>query len=193
MLMIRTFIALEVSQDVRKRAAALMETLRGSGAKVSWTKPHNLHLTLKFLGDTPEERIAAVGQSVAQAAAEWPPFTLRLLGAGVFPDARRPQTLWVGAEQGSEAACRLAAAIDERLRQCGFPKEKRAFQPHLTIGRVRGANTAEKRQLDRLLAEQQHFDCGPTDVREVLVLSSELSPAGPTYEVLHRCPLRPPA
>ena len=95
--MIRTFIAVEVSNEVRQRAVELIEHLRTSGAKISWTKPHNMHLTLKFLGDTPEERLAEVGQAVVSAAVETPAFALRLQGVGVFPDARRPQTLWVGA------------------------------------------------------------------------------------------------
>ena len=190
--MIRTFVAVEVSHEVRDRTAELMESLRASGVKVSWTKPHNLHLTLKFLGDTPEERLAEVGQAVAAAAAEMPALSLRLTGAGVFPDARRPQTLWVGVTEGREEICRLAAAIDEALHRRRFPKEKRPFQAHLTIGRVRGAAPVERAELGRLLADQHDFDCGLTSVREVLIMSSQLSPAGPLYGVLQRCPLRRP-
>ena len=94
--------------------------------------------------------------------------------------------------EGREEACRLAAAIDDALYRRGFPKEKRHFETHLTIGRVRGATPGERQQLGRLLADQHDFDCGLTSVREVLVMSSQLSPAGPTYGVLQRCPLRPP-
>lgn len=187
--MIRTFIAVEVASEAREKAAELMETLRTCGARISWTKPHNLHLTLKFLGDTPEARLVDVGQAVASAAAESPVFSLQLIGAGAFPDPRRPQTLWIGVEQGREAACRLAATIDESLHRQGFPREKRGFQPHLTIGRVRGGSANEKRHLGKLLVEHERWDCGVCEVREVLVMSSELSPAGPTYGVLQRCPL----
>ena len=94
--------------------------------------------------------------------------------------------------KGGEAICRLAAAIDDALYRRRFPKEQRLFQSHLTIGRVRGATPAERQELGRLLADQQDFDCGLTTVREVLVMSSQLTPAGPTYGVLQRCPLRLP-
>ena len=190
--MIRTFIAVEVSTEVRERAVELIENLQASRAKISWTKPHNMHLTLKFLGDTPEERLAEVAQAVVSAAVETPAFALRLQGVGVFPMRGARKRFGLALTTGERRSVGWPQPSMNALYRRRFPKEKRHFEAHLTIGRVRGATPGERQELGRLLADQHDFDCGLTNVREVLVMSSQLSPAGPTYAVLQRCPLRLP-
>ncbi|MHB0955241.1 MAG: RNA 2',3'-cyclic phosphodiesterase [Pirellulaceae bacterium] len=184
----RTFIAVEVSDLVRSRAAALISRLRSCDVKVSWVSPESMHITLKFLGDQPDEAVAAICQAVRSGAAGVPPFEFRCQAAGAFPNTGRPRTLWLGVTDGVAEFQALHAAVDAALARERFPKERQKFRPHLTIGRVRSAGPTLQ-PLSHALESLHDFDGGPTMVDEVTVFSSELSPAGPIHEVLARAPL----
>ncbi|NLF69692.1 MAG: RNA 2',3'-cyclic phosphodiesterase [Candidatus Anammoximicrobium sp.] len=185
---IRTFIAVELSPVVVAQAVGLVEALRPAGVGVKWVESQNMHLTLKFLGDVRAEELADVVRVVTKAAAEFAPFDITLSGAGAFPNSRRPRTLWIGVTQGEPHLNRLQTAIERVLAKRGFPKEHRAFHPHLTLGRVRegGPDTAE---LAQAIQEHADFAAGTSRVREIVVFASHLSSTGPTYEALGRAPL----
>ncbi len=185
---IRTFIAVELAPAVVAQAVSLVEQLRPAGADVKWVASQNMHLTLKFLGDVREEDTADVCRVVSKTVAEFEPFDITLGGAGAFPNARRPRTLWIGVTQGEKELVRLQTAMERALAKRGFPKEGREFHPHLTIGRVRegGPATAE---LGQAIGARAGFAGGTSTVRDVVVFASYLSSTGPTYEPLGRAAL----
>ena len=185
---IRTFIAVEVSPTVLRRAADLIERLQASDVQVKWVNPSNMHLTLKFLGDVAEAELPAVCRAVDQAATPLQLFEISLVGAGAFPDLRRPRTVWIGVDRGADALCRLQAALDKSLKKLGFPKERRRFHPHLTIGRIRQSGAAASLLGDRI-RELEQFDAAGATIDSVVVFASHLAKTGPTYEVLSRAPL----
>jgi 2'-5' RNA ligase len=187
---LRTFVAVETSQPVRRRAEELMQLLSAAGVDVRWVDSHNLHLTLKFLDEVPTREIPGVCEAVQRAAAGVPAFDLTLCGAGAFPHPGRPRTLWLGGGEGSQRLAVLHAALEKALAPLGFRKEPRAFEPHLTIGRGRGGGPALG-ELARLLKEHAAFDAGRFRVAELVVFSSQLMPRGPIYEALARAPLVP--
>ena len=135
---LRTFVAVEIAGSIRSRATELIASLGGTSAEVKWVEPHNLHLTLKFLGEVREHEITQVCQSVARGAAAVKPFELDVRGAGAFPNAVRPRTVWLGAAAGGESMVMLHDRVEAELAKLGYREEHRRFQPHLTIGRVRG-------------------------------------------------------
>ncbi|MHB9080943.1 MAG: RNA 2',3'-cyclic phosphodiesterase [Pirellulaceae bacterium] len=184
----RTFIAVEVSDLVRSRAADLISRLRSSDVHVSWVAPANMHITLKFLGDQPDDAVAAICQAVRTGAADVPAFDFQCRSAGAFPSVERPRTLWLGVEDGLAEFRALQAAIDGALAKQRFSKDRQLFRPHLTLGRVRSAGPSLQ-QLADVLRTLHDFDGGTTEVDEVTVFSSELTRSGPTYEVLARAPL----
>ena len=186
---LRTFIAVETSDAVRQRAAELIRVFAATGAKVSWVKPQNLHLTLKFLDEVPLNSIPQISAAVQEAAAACEPFELEIGAAGAFPSAGRPRTLWLGTRGGSEPLSDLHAALERVLKPLGFPKEHRRFAAHLTIGRVRGPGPGLV-ELAPLIKQYAEFTAGRFPVAELVVFSSELSPQGPTYEALSRAMLR---
>ncbi|MCU0873213.1 MAG: RNA 2',3'-cyclic phosphodiesterase [Pirellulaceae bacterium] len=185
---IRTFIAVELSAAVRAEAVRLVELLRPAGGDAKWVEPQNMHLTLKFLGDVREEAIADVCRVVTKAAVDFPPFDIKLSGAGAFPDLRRPRTLWIGVTQGQQELVRLQTAIERALAKRGFPKENRDFFPHLTIGRIRESGP-QMGELGQLIHIHADFAAGGSTVREVVVFASHLSSSGPAYEALARAAL----
>lgn len=170
------------------RAGQLIGRLGSTSAKVKWVEPHNLHLTLKFLGDVDLLEIPELCQAVTDAVAELPPFEIEARGAGAFPDLRHPRTVWLGVGRGTEEMVQLHDIVEQSLAPLGFRQEQRRFRPHLTIGRVRGGGPGIA-ELAENLAEQADFAGGVSSVEEVVVLSSELSRTGPTYEVLATAPL----
>jgi RNA 2',3'-cyclic 3'-phosphodiesterase len=180
---LRTFVAVEINSTVRARAVELIAALRGTAADVNWVERHNLHLTLKFLGDVHEREIAEVCRAVERGAAEVAPFDLEIRGAGAFPTAARPRTVWLGAGQGAEQMVALHDRVEYYLAELGYREEHRRFQTHLTLGRVRGAGIGIA-ELGKLLLQQADFEAGHTSVQKVTVFSSTLTPSGPIYEVL---------
>jgi 2'-5' RNA ligase len=183
----RTFVAVTVSADIRRAAGKLAEQLRPAAGDVKWVATENLHWTLQFLGNIDERDIPEVCQAVATAALEREPFDLEARGAGAFPSADRPRTLWIGAGQGAREMAALHTAIQRRLKKRGYRSEERRFVPHITLGRA--GRKGPTRSLAIELADLADYDAGTMFVDEVTVYSSQLGSEGPSYDVLARAPL----
>jgi RNA 2',3'-cyclic 3'-phosphodiesterase len=128
----RLFTALDASPEVEAKLAGLLAELRPK-AKLRWSRTENLHLTLKFIGEFPRERLDELRAALVSVAVQ--PVEVRVAGLGFFPNARAPRVLWAGIEAGPELAA-LAAQINEALEPLGIEREKRAYSPHLTLARV---------------------------------------------------------
>jgi RNA 2',3'-cyclic 3'-phosphodiesterase len=152
--------------------------LRQIQSQISWTKPSNIHLTLKFLGGVEASRIDAVGKAIERAAQGIGPFEVEVGGAGCFPSSRSPRVLWVGITDTPEQLRRLYDNIENQLEGKGFPREKRKFSPHLTIGRIRAPQNSVS-VADALIAKG--FDSQSFTVREVILMRSDLRPTGSIY------------
>ncbi|MBP88544.1 MAG: RNA 2',3'-cyclic phosphodiesterase [Planctomycetaceae bacterium] len=188
---LRTFIAVAVSQDVRDRAEILLNRLSRSEINASWTKPENMHVTLKFLGDIDETLIPDLCRHVATTAESHAPFQLTFTAAGAFPSIDRPRAVWMGPGEGADEITKLQADLEENLLDLRIPRERRRFKPHLTLGRIReGGPRAE--ELTTILHKNAEFDGKSCKVEQVLTLASYLEKSGPTYLVLARAPLTGP-
>jgi 2'-5' RNA ligase len=185
---IRTFVAVELDDPVRKTAERFIEKLHRTGAEVSWVAPQNLHLTLKFLGEILANDVPRVCEAVRAAVAGRAPFEVEICGAGAFPNLARPTTLWLGGGVGEKEMAELAEQVEAALEPLGYRREDRSFRVHLTIGRVRRM-TAGLNELKRILEQQARFSAGVLPVKEVVVFASLLEPGGPVYEALGRAPL----
>lgn len=183
---IRTFIAIELEEAVLDGLAQVQEQLKEDGATrvVRWVRPGGIHLTLKFLGNVPAQRIDGIGQALKRACTGFGPFTLTFGGLGCFPSARRPRVVWVGVQGDTETLARLQEAIEEEVAPLGFPTEKRGFSPHLTLGRVKKASTSEQRQLGELIRRTEVGLVGQMTVRAVNLMRSDLKPSGAVYTPL---------
>lgn len=176
-----------MSDPLRDALGHLQADLRAAGGPVSWVKPENIHLTLKFLGEVPPAREGPVREAMAEAAAGVPPFTLRAGGCGAFPGERNPRVLWVGLRAGGPEAAALAARVEAACAARGFPPESRPFRGHLTLGRVRGSRGLEETM--RRLRAHAEDTLGETSVNRLVLYESRLHPAGSIYTVRHELPL----
>ena len=182
---LRTFIALELSEPLKEGILALGSSLKGRGVRASWVKRGAMHLTLKFLGDVEEGALEGLSRAVRRAASGTPPFRFETTELGAFPSPRRPRVIWLGVEP-NEALFDLAEAVERELSELGFPRERRPFRPHITIGRIRDPGASV--DISRTLADLEGLR-KTVEVREVRVMKSTLLPSGAVHEVLEAAPL----
>jgi 2'-5' RNA ligase len=182
----RLFVAVTLPEELKSRLAALQEQLRPAQADVSWVRPANLHATLKFLGEVEPKRVDRLRPALAEAARGVAPFRIRLGGVGTF--GRPPRVVWAGVGDGAGPLAGLAERVEAALGLVGFPKERRGFSAHLTLGRVRSGKNLER--LLQAIADVPPGDVGETAVDAIVLMRSELNPAGSIYTELDRFPLR---
>ena len=204
---VRTFLAVEIGSEIRARASALMKELAKSEVEVKWVEPHNLHWSLKFLGDVDAREIPALCDAVGRATKGLSAFDIEAGGAGAFPNVERPRTLWLGLSRGESQMVALHGRIEGELAPLGYGREHRRFRPHLTLGRVRGrgpqhrfADSSDQQypnmdvtpgysgdlieELSQIIQRNSNFTAGAMTVDEVLVFSSVLSRGTSIYEPL---------
>jgi 2'-5' RNA ligase len=182
---VRCFIAIELPPDVF-RVLQDLQTCLGKGRErgAKWVAPGGIHLTLKFLGDVPAERIAPIGSAMERVAAAGTPLALHLAGAGCFPSAERPRVLWVGMAGDTERLAKLQARMQAAMAELGFPREARLFTPHLTLARMRDLASAEDLArlgpaVRALSVPRVGFTAG-----EVALIRSDLLLSGAVYTIL---------
>jgi len=179
----RLFFGLPIDEGVRNRVRIAQDRLRPVAGKVKWVEPANLHLTLRFVGETPDtdaERVAAAAQGVGDGVL---PVSLALRGVGAFPTPARPRVVWVGLGRGAEALAGVSRDLNARLQEAlGLPPEARPFAPHLTVGRVK--EPAPSRALATAIEELRDEDFGEFVAVRFMLYHSTLTPRGPIYRVL---------
>ncbi len=193
----RLFVALDINDDIRNRIARFLEGVRGFAPDVRWVRPESLHVTLKFIGERPDEDVDRIKQTLATIDADR--IEIRLCGYGFFPGAREPRVFWIGIDAGSELAS-LAGTVDAKLASLGIPKEEHPFSPHLTLARgARGSGSPRRQKKDgpnsvfqRLqekLAALPAPEFGTMTAHEFFLYQSQLAPGGSRYTRLAGFPL----
>ena len=184
----RTFLAIILGDKVRNQLLSLQQELSASAGEVNWVEPENLHLTLLFLGEVEQREVLDVCRVAQKAVAKMPEFSISVEGAGCFPNPRRPRTLWVGVGEGAAEVCAVHDAIETPLLdRRGYRRETRAYVPHVTLGRVKG--DPENEELAKAIVQHQTWNAGDVLVREVHIMTSELTREGPSYTVVGRAKL----
>lgn len=183
---IRTFIAVALPAGVQEALGAISQELAPQVPEksVKWVKPERMHLTLRFLGDTPLKILDGITGGLDEVAAASAPFTLHLDQLGCFPHERRPRVIWVGVRGATEEAAALKQAVDRMLAPLGWDPEERSFHPHLTLGRVKRYHN----QID--LPWGASVVSQPIPVDAVHLIESQLRPNGPVYTVRHTSSLK---
>ena len=185
--MIRTFIAVELPQEIQDRLRQLQDNLRASMPDVRWTKHGNIHLTLNFLGDMPISRIDEISKALRNITSQFSPFAISLAGIGAFPNSRQPRIVWVGIEKGAERLTEIAKLIETSMKSLGFPREKRPFSPHLTVGRIR--RLTKPAIMTESLERSEVGEIGEFVINRISFIKSQLDPSGSIYTTLAEAPL----
>ena len=187
---IRAFIAVGVSSEVERAIEDLIAELRSHNDGIKWISSANLHLTLKFLGPAvPLANINILQPELEKIAAETDAFELEASGVGGFPDLKHTHVLWVGLR--SDALKDLAARVDAAASRCGFEREERAFNGHLTIGRLKRPRLHSETRTRIEAAMKRDF--GASTIREMTLYRSITASAGPIYEALGKFQFKSPS
>lgn len=180
----RAFIAVDLPLEIRVELERWQNTFRGLSTGARWTRPEGIHLTLKFLGEIADSQVGLVTQALA-ALESFETFPVEIKGFGFFPDPRRPRVFWTGVVAPPDLA-QLARRVEDAMENVGFPREQRAYSPHLTLARFREARP--QLALSEAAEKQSGTVLGGFDVREFFLFESKLNPRGAEYRKVARFP-----
>jgi len=188
---LRAFVALHLSDELRRAVQDLQDQLRreSPGAGIKWARVDQIHLTLNFLGDVQTAAIDELALALRRACAGQNLLHLRLGRLGCFPELRSPKVIWLGVEGDTERVQSLQSRIEQETTPFSGHQEERAFHPHLTLARVKHVSPPERNRLAEVLKSRQAVALGDWIVREVVLMKSVLSSAGPAYTPLATIPL----
>ena len=184
---IRAFLAFPLPEEVRSTLGRAQRCLIDRGIRISWVKPANIHLTVKFLGEISPAAVERAAEAAALTVSAASPMELAVKGLGLFPDARRPRVIWAGLSGGTQSLIDFQAGLDENLGVAGFAGEQRPFKAHLTLGRIKKAVApgALVSALDACAA----FPSPRFSADRLVLYSSQLRPEGAVYGILREFPL----
>lgn len=177
----RAFIAIDIDEAVREKLVNMQQQLAATGAQLKLVEPGNIHVTMKFLGDVPNDKISAITDALRVAASGVQSFDINVQGIGVFPNPRYMRVVWAGVVDGRDVVIALQQNIDLELQKLGFSPE-RDFVPHLTLARVKTAK--RKEQLAASIKEMGNTEFGVTRAQAVELKQSTLTSKGPIYSTL---------
>lgn len=178
----RSFIAIELEENLKIQLSSLISKLMSVSQDIKWIKRQGMHLTLKFLGEIGHDKIKEIESCMAEIARKTDAFPLQLSGTGAFPPGKRnPRVLWVGITE-NPSLINLQAEIETGCERSGFPREKRRFHPHLTLGRVKAFSKLEGAL--SLLEKNRETSFGEMIVKKITLFQSLLKPTGAEYKVL---------
>lgn len=185
----RVFCSIDLPAEVRGRVAEHISQLKHTvpETQASWSRPENIHLTLKFIGEIPQTRVEQLSEATSRAVIGIGPFKLKLEQTGTFPPHGPPRVLWIGITDCDDQLNELYARLEDECAREGFKKEPRRYHPHLTLARLRKPHGA------RTLAAAHHeLKFKPAEIlaSELLVVRSELGRNGSKYTIISRHALR---
>lgn len=182
--LIRIFVAVTIGDKLVDKIHRTQSRLKKLAPGLKWVSPDNFHLTVKFLGEIPENTLDDVFSAVAEAASEAKCFDLAFKGVGVFGNPVNPRVVWASISEGSKEMADLASSVESRLAKCGFPEEDRPFKAHLTLARSGREDKKQSEQFRAAIKDGADLQFGSVRVDSVVVMQSELRPTGSKYTPL---------
>jgi 2'-5' RNA ligase len=190
--MLRAFIAISLPDDIVSQLDRIQRRLQRTCPDrcIRWVNPHTIHLTLYFIAELPESHVAQVKQVLSEMTVSIPVFNFTVENLGTFPNQSRPNVIWIGVGNSKGKLNDLHKAVNEGMARIGLPVEKRAFTPHLTIGRVNRRVSREDRAIIGLeVTKLSVGSLGTVEVSEVVLYRSTLKHSGAEHIVLAKFPL----
>jgi 2'-5' RNA ligase len=186
-MVMRTFIAIEIPQEIKQQMAELQLRLKSSRVDASWPRSEGIHLTLKFLGEVPEGKLPEIMNGLRSAAQGTGGFRLEVAGTGAFPNPKSARVVWVGLSGDVGKLGRLQEAVERAMTDIGFAREDRKFTPHLTLGRIKYIRSRDVWL--KAMDEIKDVSLSAFDVDAVSLIKSELKPSGAVYTEMGRVEL----
>jgi 2'-5' RNA ligase len=188
--MLRSFIAIEIPPTIQDAISCQTESLKGNfpTPSIRWVPSNNIHLTLKFLGETSPQNIDQLARSLEIEINQIEPFSIPFSETGIFPNVRKPRIIWIGLSHSPKLVI-IHKLIESVTATFGFKREERSFSPHITLGRVNEIFPALNYK--KLLEDIRSIDISiieELEVKSVTIFKSDLKPKGPIYTAIHSIP-----
>ena len=183
---LRTFIAVDFPIEIKEKIIEITAYFQSKlpPAQIKWVEPDHMHLTLKFMGETPHDKLVQIKQSIHQVISIFPSFEIEIKALGMYPNNQRPRVIWLGINAENYLIL-LHNQLDQALKGEGIKSDRRPFSPHLTIGRVRrNADQESIIQIGKILSQFKIASLGSIKIDEILYYQSVLTPQGPIYTIL---------
>ena len=181
----RTFIAVDIDEYTRKNLAEVRCKLDDPRCRINWVAPENLHVTLKFLGDVPDNELSKVCEVVGETVAQSGPVEFEVRGITAIPSLQKLRMLWAQVDEQAGLLDAIFTKIESALEPLGFPRENRPFSPHITLARIKhvpkNAAIDIKSTLRKSLEQYSDTEFGFISAPNITVYTSELTPDGPIY------------
>jgi len=188
---VRAFVAIELQQEIKQAVRSVSARLlsRLEGLPIKFVSAAHIHLTLLFLGDIPQSAVPVIMKSLGAISGVFGPFDLRVKGAGVFPDYKKPRVIWIGLDESEAEQLMVLRKLQTHIRaaivRAGLNVEDQIFNPHLTIGRVKqNSPQADLNKIGEVVKSEKIGDVGVLHVNQFHLFRSELTPSGPVYSNL---------
>lgn len=177
---IKTFIGIKASQRVTNNVSSVVKRMAAKSEQYNWVEPENLHVTLNYVGAVVDIEVPELCQLVKQAIKPHVSFDLSLHGVSGFPTPEQPRVLWIGVDEGKNALEALYRSLEDVLHHWGVNKDRNAYVPHMTLGRIGRAGRWSE-DLMELVHKLRNHDGGFCHIDEVIVYSSYRERGGVTY------------
>jgi len=183
----RLFIAMPLPKNIEESLGKVIFVLKQKRTRVSWVAPKNIHLTLKFLGETDEQKVKPISEAIAGVAAKYGVINSGIDQIGAFPNLNRPRIIWAGLSEETETLAAIAFDMENEMEKLGFAREARAFKSHLTLGRVK-----DSFNLGELAEAVKKYEFAPEKalLDSIVLFKSTLTAQGAIYERLFQAPLK---
>jgi len=188
---LRTFIAVDFPIEIKEKIESITAYFKTQlpAKAIKWVDPNNMHLTLKFMGETPADQLEPIKNAMQKVATAYPVFSIEVINLGMYPNHKKPRVVWLGIS-GEENLISLHKQLDRALQEVGIQPERRPLSPHLTIARVRRNSSKESvKDIGQTLSQFKVSTLGIVRVNEIVYYQSELKPQGPNYTILQSSPL----
>lgn len=187
----RTFIAINLEPEIKRTLSLLIQELGLQDKErrsIKWVRKEGMHLTLKFLGEIKEDKVSQIENVLKNTVKNFSPFSIKIKGTGSFPSGKKnPRVFWVGVKDEKNIKA-LHALVEDEMEKLGFPKERREFHPHLTLGRVK--IFSDFGHILNLLDQYKERHFGEMMVKKITFFRSILKPSGAEYSVLSEFELK---
>ncbi len=183
--MVRTFISVDLSNEFHERMLDIQTKFKNFNSNLKFVNPSNVHITMKFLGDVPDEKLNEISNALDKVS--FPSFDATFKGIGAFPNTKDPKVLWVGCEGAFDE---LYGSINKCLHFLKLKKDNHEFSVHITFARVKFIEKRQKQHLSQLLEELEYLKLGSMHIDHFSLKKSTLTPEGPYYKTLHEVNLK---
>ena len=183
---IRCFIAISLPKNIKIELGNLIQNLqnnfKSANTTISWVRPESIHLTLKFLGTIDPSQAEPIVLKLNEIATNTKPFSIVIEGLGVFPNFSHPRILWVGIKESAKEICHLQRSVEEKMSELGFTLEKKEFNAHFTLGRIKSIQS--RGIITRAFHDIENQRIGRMEINKINLIKSTLLSSGAVYEQL---------